>query len=113
MKRWRLGAQVTALMVFIALAAGVVGTIGIFGMYQMQMNSTRLQQQDILPMSTLSDLRYHLQTYRSSVLQVIEAETPEERQQDASKVAEEKDRVNQLITAFDSTTRTADEEKLW
>ncbi|GAB6155904.1 hypothetical protein JCM17380_46560 [Desulfosporosinus burensis] len=30
-----LGFHVTVLMLFIALAAGVVGTIGIYGMYQM------------------------------------------------------------------------------
>lgn len=83
MKKWRLGTQVMALIVLMTLAAGIVGIIGVFGMSQMQNNITKIQQQDILPMNTLSDLRYHLQTYRSSILQIITAQTPEERQQDA------------------------------
>ncbi|KUO72441.1 MAG: chemotaxis protein [Desulfosporosinus sp. BRH_c37] len=113
MKKWRLGTQVTALIVLIALAAGVVGIIGLFGMSQMQNNITRIQQQDILPLNTLSDLRYHLQTYRSSVLQILTVQTPEERQQDAEKVIEERNTVNKLISSFDTTFRTPDEEKLW
>lgn len=74
MKRWRLGTQVTAVIVLMALAAGVVGIIGVFEMSQMQNNFTKLQQQGILPMNTLSDLRYHLQAYRfiSSVLVVLD-----------------------------------------
>ncbi len=106
MKRRRLETQVMALIVLMTLAAGVVGIIGIFGMSQMQNNITRIQRQDILPLNTLSDLRYHLQTYRSSILQILTAQTPVERQQDAVKVTEERETVNKLISSFDTTSRT-------
>jgi len=112
-EKWHLGTQVTAIMVFIALAAGIVGAIGILGIYQIQNNSTKVYQQEFLPLNKLSDLRYHLQVYRSSVLQVLATQTPEERGQAAIKVSEERELVDNLISSLDTTTRNPEEEKLW
>lgn len=100
-------------MRFTIFYPGIVCIIGVFGMSQMQNNITKIQQQDILPMNNLSDLRYHLQTYRSSILQIIITQTPEERQQDAVKVTQERETVNKLVSSFDITSHTPDEEKLW
>ena len=113
MKSWRIGFQLTSLFTLIALAAGIVGFFGVFGMYQMQNNIIELHDQDILPLNTLSDLRYHLQYYRYIGLKDEVDKTPEERQKDALNEAQEKDTVNKLISSFDKTSQTAAEAKIW
>lgn len=112
-KKLRLGVQITALMVFIALAAGVVGAIGIYGMAQMQAHSTQMYEQDIMPMNQLSDLRYHVQAYRSAVVQVLAAPTQDERQKEVGSVNLEKEAVNEIISSLAKSPRTTEEDKLW
>ena len=112
-KNRRLGVQVTALMLFIALAAGVVGAIGIYGMSQMHDNSTQIYQQDVVPMSQLSMMSIDAQAYRSNVVLAVSARTPEERSKYLAQIAQRKDAMIAHMGKFEAITRSAEEDAIW
>ena len=80
LKNRKLSFQVTALMLLIALAAGLVGAIGIYGMSQMHNTSNQVYQQDVIPMNQLSQMHFDAQAYRSNVVLAVSARTPQERE---------------------------------
>lgn len=108
-----LGVQVTALMLFIALAAGVVGAIGIYGMSQMYDNSAQIYQQDVVPMSQLSMMSIDAQTYRSNVILAVSARTPEERSKYLVQIDQKKDAMIVHMSKFEAITRSAEEDITW
>lgn len=112
-ERFRMGIQVTVLMIFIALAAGVVGAVGISGMNQMHATTSGAYQNDIVPMNILSDLRYHSLNYRSNVLLLVSSRTPEEQQKFQTKVQEEKDKIDQLMNSYAVISRSPEEDQNW
>lgn len=113
LKNRRLGFQVTALMLFIALAAGVVGGIGIYGMNQMHMASNQVYQQDVVPMNLLSQMHYEAQAYRSDVVLSVSARTPEERQKYLNIVDQEKEAMISYIGKYEAIPRTPEEDNTW
>lgn len=112
-KNRRLGFQVTALMLFIALAAAVVGGIGIYGMNQMHMASDQVFQQDVVPMNLLSQMHYDAQVYRSDVVLSVSARTPEERQSFLNLVDQEKEVMISYIGKYEAIPRTPEEDNTW
>jgi methyl-accepting chemotaxis protein len=112
-KKLKLGFQVTALMVFIALAAVCVGIIGIYGMSQMHNASNQVYQQDVVPMNMLSQMRYDAQAYRTDVVLAVSARTPDEWKNYQSQVDLEKDAMTENIVKYEAVPKTAKEAKLW
>lgn len=113
LERWSMGVQVVALMLFIALAAGVVGGIGIYGMYQMHSSSMQGYEQGVVPMNLLADMRFHSQAYRSNVLLVAAARTPEEQQKYQAIVNQEKELLTKDMTEYDKIPRSQEENASW
>lgn len=109
----RLGFQITALMLLIALAAGVVGAIGIYGMYQINDTSTQIYQQDVEPMNQLSDMHFRTLAYRTNVILMVNALTPEERQKFSGMVTEQKNALDKDISSYESIARMPEEDQLW
>ena len=113
LKNRTLGFQVTALMLFIALAAGVVGAIGIHGMSQMHDASTQVYQQDVVPMNLLSQMHFDTQAYRSNVVLAVSARNPQERQTFLVQVDGQKEAMSGLIGKFEATSKSPEEEASW
>lgn len=109
----RLGLQVSILLIFIAMAAGVVGGIGIFGMKQMYSNSVMVYEHDIVPMDLLSDIRYHSQAYRTNVVLLVAADSEVDRLKYQAKIGEEQDAIAKDIKAFEGIHRTPEEDAAW
>ncbi len=109
----RLGFQVTALMLFIALAAGVVGGIGIYGMNQMHSASDQVFEQDVVPMNLLSQMHSDAQAYRSDVVLSVSARTSEERQKFLSQVDQKKDAMISHIGKYEAIPRSPEEDTAW
>ena len=113
LKDKRLGFQVTALMLLIALAAGVVGAIGIYGMSQMHDASDQVYQQDVVPMNILSQMRFDAEAYMSNVVFAVSARNPQEQQSFLLQVDQKKDAMNVHIGKFEAISRSAEEELAW
>jgi methyl-accepting chemotaxis protein len=113
LKNRKLGFQVTALMLFIALAAGVVGGIGIYGMMQMHAASNQVYQQDVVPMNLLSQMHYDAQAYRSDVVLSVGARTPEERKKFLNLVDQQKEIMLSRIGKYEAIPRTSEEDGDW
>lgn len=113
LKNRSLGLQVTALMLFIALAAGFVGAIGIYGMSQMHDTSNQVYQQDVIPMNQLSQMHFDSQAYRSNVVLAVSARTPEERKTFMAQIDQKKDAMIVHIGRFEAIQRSADEDEDW
>ena len=113
LKNRTLGFQVTALMLFISLAAGIVGGIGIYGMSHMHDASNQLYQQDVVPMNLLSQMHYDTQVYKSNVVLAVSARNPQERQKFLLQVDAEKDAMITQIAKFEAIPRLPEEEALW
>jgi len=109
----KLGLQVTALMLFIALAAGVVGAIGIYGMSQMHDTSNQVYQQDVIPMDQLSQMHFDAQAYRSNVVLAVSARTPQERQKFLAQVDQKKDVMIAHFGKYEAISRSAEEDLVW
>lgn len=113
-KRLSMGVQVTALMVFIALAAGVVGAVGINGMMQMHDNSTKLYQQGVVQINLLEDIRFHSQAYRSNVLLVAMSRNQDEQKRYIEKVNQEKEIIEKDVIAYEAVPNESDsDQKSW
>ena len=113
LKNRTLGFQVTALMLFIALAAGVVGAIGIYGMSKMHEASNQVYQQDVVPMNQLSEMHFHAQAYRSNVVLAVSAPTSEERKKYVAQINEQKKELEEHMASFEVIFRSSDEEDSW
>lgn len=109
----KLGFQVTALMLFIALAAGVVGAIGIYGMSQMHDTSNQIYQQDVIPMNQLSQMHFDAQVYQSNVVLAVSARTPQEREKFLLQIDQKKDAMITHIGRFEAISRSAEEDLVW
>lgn len=112
-ERFRLGIQVTVIMIFIALLAGTVGGVGIFGMYQMRDQSTATYHNDVVPMDALSEIRTHALAYRTNVVLLVASRTPEERQKFAAKVKQEESSMAEDILKYESVQHSEEESKAW
>ncbi|TGE39533.1 methyl-accepting chemotaxis protein [Desulfosporosinus fructosivorans] len=113
LKNWSLKLQVTALMLFIALAAGFVGAIGIYGMSQMHDTSNQVYQQDVIPMNQLSQMHFDSQAYRSNVVLAVSARTPEERQTFMAQIEQKKDAMIVHMGRFEAIQRSVEEDADW
>ncbi|MDR3539679.1 MAG: methyl-accepting chemotaxis protein [Desulfosporosinus sp.] len=112
-KNRSLSFQVTALMLFIALAAGVVGAIGIYGMDQMHAASNQVYQQDVVPMNLLEQMHFDAQAYRSNVVLAVSARNPQERQNFSLQVDQKKDAMIEEIARIEAVPRVPAEDALW
>ncbi|AHF08109.1 methyl-accepting chemotaxis protein [Desulfitobacterium metallireducens] len=112
-ERFRMGIQVTVLMIFIALAAGAVGAVGISGMNQMHAKTSESYQNDVIPMNILSDLQYRSLSYRSNVLLLISSRTPEEQKKFQGQLQADKAAIDQLMKNYAATSRSPEEEQNW
>lgn len=113
LKNKGLGFQVTVLMLCIALAAGVVGTIGIYGMYQMNGTSNMVYQQDVVPLNQLSELRFDAQGYSIDVAFAVSARTPEERQKFISDITEKNKDVEEHMANYESIPKSSQDADSW
>lgn len=113
LKNRTLGFQVTALMLFIAMAAGVVGAIGIYGMSQMHDASSRVYQEDVVPMNILSQMHFDAQAYRSNVVLAVSARNSQERQNFLLQVDQKKDAMIMKIAKFEAMPRLPEEDASW
>lgn len=104
-----LGFQVTVLILFIALAAGVVGTIGIYGMYQMNDISNMVYHQDVVPLDQLSELRFDAQVYHSDVEFAVNARTPEERQKFLTEIQQKSKDIEEHMSNYAAISKSAKE----
>lgn len=112
--RWHLGFQVTALMVFIALAAGVVGGIGIYGMNELHNISIEVYQKDIMPMKMIDDLRYHTEMYRTDVVLLVSARNSAEQQEYLNEVHNENKQIAKDIASYNSmVVQNSSQSALW
>ena len=109
----KLGFQVTSLMLLVALAAGVVGAIGIYGMSQMHDSSNQVYQQDVIPMNQLSQMHFDAQVYRSNVVLAVSARTPQEREKFLVQIDQKKDAMIAHIGKFEAISRSAEEDLAW
>ncbi|MDP4126024.1 MAG: methyl-accepting chemotaxis protein [Bacillota bacterium] len=109
----KLSFHVTALMLFIALAAGIVGAIGIYGMYQMNDTSKMVYQQDVIPLNLLSEMNIDAQLYRSNVILAVSARSPEERDKFLKIVDQKKVAMVEHIAKYEMISKTGDEETAW
>ena len=100
-------------MLFIALAAGVVGAIGIYGMSQMHDTSNQVYQQDVIPMNQLSQMHFDAQAYRSNVVLAVSARTPQEREKFIVQIDQKKDAMISHIGKFEAISRSAEEDLAW
>jgi len=112
-ERFRLGVQITVLMICIALVAALVGAVGIYGMYQMNRQSTDVYNTDIVPMNTLSQMRAHALSYQTNVSSMVGARTAEERESFTARIYQEEEKVTQAIADYEATPRTEEEEQIW
>lgn len=113
LRKWRLGFQVTALMLFIALAAGAVGAVGIYGMSQMHDNSDQVYQQDVVPMNRLSMMSLDARAYQLNVVLAVNARTPQEREEYLIQIDQKKDAMIAHIGKVEAITRSAEEDASW
>ncbi|KJR45838.1 Methyl-accepting chemotaxis protein [Desulfosporosinus sp. I2] len=109
----RLGIQVTALMLFIALAAGVVGAIGIYGMSQLHDNSNQVYQQDVVPMNVLSQMHFDAQAYRSNVVLAVSARSTDEREKFLDQIDVKKDAMIKHMAKVEAFSKTPEEDEAW
>ena len=100
-------------MLFIALAAGLVGTIGIYGMYQMNDISNMVFQQDVIPLNQLSELRFHAQVYRSDVALAVSARTPEERQKFLTDIIQRNKNIEEHMVNYEGISKSNQDSDVW
>jgi methyl-accepting chemotaxis protein len=113
LERFRLGIQVTVMMLVIALAAGVVGAVGTYGMYQMNQQTTEIYNNDVIPMETLSAIRNHALAYRTNVVSLVASRTPEEEKKYEAKVQEESKILAEHMLEYESIPRSDEENEAW
>lgn len=111
--RWRLGTQVKVLLLIIALAAGVVGGIGVYGMNQMYANSIMVYQHDVVPMNLLSDMRYHALAYRSDVILLVASDQQTEVRKYQNSIQTEEEAVVKDMDAYEKIQHSPEAEALW
>lgn len=104
-----IGFQVTVLMLFISLAAGVVGIIGIDGMYKINSMSNMVYQKDVIPINKLSELRFDTQNYHSDVVLAVSARTPEERHKFLTEIEDRSKEIEEHINNYDVITNSEKE----
>ncbi|KLU59318.1 methyl-accepting chemotaxis protein McpB [Peptococcaceae bacterium CEB3] len=112
-QRWSLGIQLKVLLLAIALAAGVVGGVGVYGTYKMYANSLMVYQHDVVPMNLLSDIRYHALVYRADVILLVESGTAAERQNYQNSVQNEENAVIKDMSLYQKHPRTPQENASW
>lgn len=112
-ERFRLGIQVTVIMLVIALAAGVVGGVGIYGMYQMRGQSADTYNNDIVPLDALADIRTHALAYRTNVVLLVASRTPEEQQKFAAKVKAEENYMAEHMLEYEGAPHSGEEVEAW
>lgn len=112
-ERFRLGIQVTVIMLFIALAAGVVGGVGIYGMYQMREQSAATYENDVVPLNTLAEIRTHALAYRTNVVLLVAARTSEEQQKYAAMVKAEEKILAEHMLVYESVPHSEEEVEAW
>lgn len=112
-ERFRLGMQVTVIMLMIALAAGVVGGVGIYGMYQMNYQTIEVYNNDIVPMDRLAEVRTHVLAYRTNVVLLVAARNPEEQQKYVAQIKEEEKNLSEYMNEYESVPHSAEEEIRW
>ncbi|MHB1406647.1 MAG: methyl-accepting chemotaxis protein [Desulfitobacteriaceae bacterium] len=71
--------QVVGLVVIIAVAAGLTGAMGLFGMSRMYHDMVDMNQTEIIPMDHLQDLRHDTQAYQADVFMLLESSQPEQQ----------------------------------
>ncbi len=105
--------HVTILMLFLALAVGIVGAIGIYGMYQMNDNSNMVYQQDVIPLNKLSEMHLDALLYRSNVILAVSARSPEERDKFLKIVDQKKEAMIDHIGKYEAIPKSAEEDVSW
>lgn len=109
----KLSFHVTFLLLCVAMAAGLVGAIGIYGMYQMNDDSTMNYQQDVIPMNLLSAMNVDAQLYRTNVILAVSARSPEEQNNFLNLVDQKKDAMVQHIAEYEMIPKTKEEDTIW
>ncbi len=113
-RQFRIGTQILALILVIALVTAIVGWVGIFGMKKLQNNAEASYADKVVPSTTLSELRFQLQSYRSNLALFVSARASGHEYQTYLSDLNRKDQeIQNNITAYGETTRTADEEAMW
>lgn len=105
--------HVTTLMLFLALAVGIVGAIGIYGMYQMNGNSIMIYQQDVIPVNKLSEMHLDTQLFRSNVILAVSARSPEERNNFLKIVDQKKDAMVEHMAKYEAIPKSSEDEVSW
>ena len=105
--------HVTTLMLFLALAVGIVGAIGIYGMYQMNDNSNMVYQQDVIPLNKLSEMHLDTQLFRSNVILAVSARSPEERDNFLKIVDQKKDAMVEHMAKYEAIPKSSEDEVSW
>ncbi|OLN31575.1 Methyl-accepting chemotaxis protein [Desulfosporosinus metallidurans] len=100
-------------MLFLALAVGIVGAIGIYGMYQMNGNSIMIYQQDVIPVNKLSEMHLDTQLFRSNVILAVSARSPEERNNFLKIVDQKKDAMVEHMAKYEAIPKSSEDEVSW
>lgn len=112
-ERFRLGFQVTVIMIFIALLSGLVGSVGINGMNQMNSQTITVYHEDIVPMNLLAEIRTHALAYRGNVILLVAARTPEEQEKYAARIKDEEKNLSEHVAEYEAVPHSAEEDITW
>lgn len=113
LNRFSLGSQVIALILFMAIASGLVGGVGIWGMKKIYSDSVDMQQHEIIPMDQLQDIRYYTQSYQADLLLLVGAATPADQQKYIQNLRTTQADMKKRIDFMETASKTIEEQKNW
>lgn len=113
LNRFSLGRQVIALILFMAIASGLVGGVGIWGMKKIYSDSVDMQQYEIIPMDQLQDIRYYTQSYQADLLLLVGTATPADQQKYIQDLRTTQADMKKRIDFMETASKTIEEQKNW
>ncbi|WP_088187803.1 methyl-accepting chemotaxis protein [Desulfosporosinus sp. FKA] len=127
-KRMSITAQIVLLVLGLSVAAGLIGSVGLYGMKSMYADTLDMQQNEIVPMDHLQDLRHDTQAYQAELFMMLNSPLAQrnEFKAELQKIAkgmqdnlntlktevllnEEKQKLNQFITVWQNYLSVADQ----
>lgn len=79
-KRMSITGQIVLLILSLSLAAGLIGSVSLYGMKSMFADTIDMQQNEIVPMDHLQDLRHDTQAYQAELFMMLNSPLAQQKE---------------------------------
>lgn len=109
-KQMSITGQIVLLVLALSLAAGMTGGVGLYGMKRMYTDVLDIQQNEIIPMDHLQDLRHDTQAYQAELFMLITS-PPAQRNEYRSELQTIAKRMQDNLTTLQTQMHLIEEKQ--